>query len=74
MGFEYYGVDWIGMVLMLISVYLLGESKRNGFLYGAVGNAVWIVFGIMAHSLATVLLNAGLMFLNARGYLKWKKQ
>ena len=66
MGLQYYGVDWIGMVLMLISVYLLGESKHNGFIFGAIGNGVWILFGVMAHSLATVLLNAGLMILNAR--------
>ena len=73
MTLEYYGIDWIGMVLMLISVYLLSESKQSGFIYGAVGNTVWIIFALMAHSLASILLNTGLFFLNIRGYLKWKK-
>lgn len=73
MGLQYYGIDWIGMVLMLISVYLLSESKRTGFLFGAIGNIIWIIFGIMATSLATILLNAGLFILNIRGWLKWKQ-
>lgn len=73
MGLQYYGIDWIGMVLMLISVYLLSDSKRHGFLFGAVGNIVWIVFGVLAASMATILLNSGLFILNLRGWLKWKQ-
>jgi hypothetical protein len=71
--FNYYGVDWIGTVLMVVGVYLLSEKNPKGFFLSAVSNVFWIAFGFMSASIATVLLNAGLMLINIKGFRAWKE-
>ncbi len=72
--FNYYGVDWVGTVLMVVGVYLLSEKNKKGFMLAAISNIFWIGFGVMSSSVATILLNVGLMILNVKGYKSWEKK
>lgn len=69
----YYGVDWVAMALTFWSMYWIGERRRGGFLIGMVGNLFWFAFGYMVDSQATLLANAALFWLNARGYARWHR-
>jgi hypothetical protein len=68
---KYYGVDSLGTGLTLVSLWLLGNRRRSGFVYGLVSNLAWGSFGVMSDSVATVFANAVCFLLNLRGYLRW---
>lgn len=68
---SYYGVDWLAMALTFVSIYLLGQKNRSGFLYGLGANASWFAFGIMAGSVANPVANVIFAALNIKGYAAW---
>jgi hypothetical protein len=68
---RYYGLHWGAAAVSLGSIYALGDGKRSGFALGMAGAALWCVFGVLAASLATSVLNALVFLLFLRGY--WKK-
>jgi hypothetical protein len=69
---KYYGSDWIAMVLSVASLWMLGSRRRTGFIWMVVGNAAWIIYGIMADcNLPVIISNAVFAALNLRGYMNW---
>ena len=70
--YQYYLVDWIGMILSLISVYMLGNKKRSGFLLFAFSNLIFIFLGLTwMESVGMAVGNVVFMILNIRGYVSW---
>ncbi len=69
----FYGIDWLAMVMSLLFLYLIGEKKKSAFWVGIIGNIAWIVVNFFAGIWPGVILNIILIFLNIRGYQKWKK-
>ena len=69
---KYYGVDWIALVLNAGAIYLLGKKHRAGWSLGVVANVAWIVFGILAHSVATVVACSIFVALNVKGWWGWR--
>lgn len=70
---KYYGVDWAGMILAVLSLYYLGKRKKRGFLLGLLCNIAWLVFGFMTHSAANICSNLVYMGFNIHAWRKWKK-
>jgi nicotinamide riboside transporter PnuC len=68
---RYYFIDWIALVLNALAIYLLGKKKKAGFFLGVIANAAWIIFGILAHSMATVVACAIFVILNIKGWWNW---
>ena len=73
MFLKYYGVDWIIFVLVVIHLWLLGNKKRQAFLFGMSGNLCGILLGFLVESLACVIMNFVFATMNANAYRKWKK-
>lgn len=71
--FRHYATDWIAMTLTLVSLYRLGEGKRDGFVFGLLANISWGIFGALVFSVANVLANVIFFALNIRGYRRWKR-
>lgn len=71
--FKYYGFDWVGMVATFASLYLLGEKKWYGFIFGAIASAAWAIFSYMAGSWASLIANVVFFFLNLVNFWKWKR-
>jgi hypothetical protein len=71
---KYYGVDWLGMILVTMSIVYMGKQRRSGFIYGAVGCGAWLAFGIMTESVASMIANTTYMIMNLNGYRKWKEK
>ena len=68
---KYYGIDWIALVLNATAIYLLGKKRKSGFTLGVVANMTWIVFGILANSMATVVACSIFVVLNVKGWWNW---
>ena len=71
---RYYGIDWVGIIFSMLSTYYLGRKRKRGFMLGIAGNLAFVGFGIMAESAANVVANSAYLFLNGRGWWKWKKR
>ncbi|MBI5134652.1 nicotinamide mononucleotide transporter [Candidatus Uhrbacteria bacterium] len=69
----YYGLDVVAMVLTTLSIYLLGEKTRSGFVLGVFSQIAWFFINVWARILAGAVLNIILIVLNIRGYLLWRK-
>lgn len=70
---QYYGIDYVAMGLTFATIYLIGNKKRYGFLYGLAGNAFWILYAVLAVAPAIFLVNLVLGILYLRGYFKWRE-
>ena len=68
---KYYGIDWIALVLNAAAIYLLGKKRKAGFSFGVAANIAWIVFAILAHSVATVVACSIFVALNVKGWWNW---
>ena len=71
---QYKGVDWAGAVLAVIALYYLGKHKKRGFVFGFFGNVVWIVFGVMASSVASIVANVVYIAFNIHAWRNWKEE
>jgi len=69
--FQYYGSDWLAMVLTFTATYQLGNKKRYGFITMMSANLSWISVGIFTGSLAMIIANIIIFTMNLRAYLKW---
>ena len=70
---QFYGVDWIAMVLTFLAIWQIGNKNKIGFILMMFGNASWIVVGYLTGSLAMVIANLIFMSMNLRAILKWSK-
>lgn len=71
---KYYCIDWLALVLNAAAIYLLGRKKQSGFAFGVAANLAWIIFGALAHSVATVSACVLFVTLNAKGWWNWQKE
>jgi len=70
---QYYGIDWIAMITSILFIYYIGNKKRNGFIFGIIAAAAWILVNYWARIWPGILLNILLIAFHVRGYIKWKK-
>jgi nicotinamide riboside transporter PnuC len=71
---QYYCIDWIALVLNAAAIYRLGKKRKSGFALGVVANLAWIIFGVLAHSVATVMACSIFVALNVKGWLNWSAE
>ncbi|GAB5458154.1 MAG: hypothetical protein Hens3KO_11840 [Henriciella sp.] len=71
---KYYGTDWAAMTFTFGQLYLLGNGKRIGFVFGIFATITWAAFGIMAGSIANPIANTVFLIMNIRGYVKWQNK
>jgi hypothetical protein len=71
---HYYFIDWIALVLNATAIYLLGKKRKAGFSLGVAANLAWIVFGVLAHSMATVVACTIFVILNLKGWWNWTRE
>jgi hypothetical protein len=69
---KYYGLDWMGTILGLASIYYLGRHNKAGFILRICASVFWIAFGIVAETPAGVVANLAAILLCFRGLDEWK--
>ena len=70
---KYYGLDWMGTVLGLASIYYLGRQKDIGFVLRIVASIFWVAFGLVAKTMAGVIANVITIFLSVKGLERWRR-
>ena len=71
MELTYYGIDWVAMVFTFWAIYLIGNKNRHGFIIMILGNASWVVVGVLTSSVAMIIANGAFIALNVRALIKW---
>jgi len=69
----YYGLDWLGTLLGLASIYYLGQRKQVGFVLRILASLFWVAFGIVAGTVAGVIANIAVIVLSVKGIKDWKR-
>jgi hypothetical protein len=64
---QYYGLDWMGTVLGLASIYCMGKHDQAAFVLRIAASLFWAAFGIVAHTPAAILANTVAILLCMRG-------
>lgn len=65
-------MGWAGSALIILGIWFMGEKSILGFVFGTVGNALWVYVGLKRgrqYDLAVVATIA--TFLNLIGLFKW---
>lgn len=70
---EHYGTDWAAMVFTFLSLWRLGNHKRDGFLWGLLAALSWAVFNLTVQTVPGVTANIVFLGMNARGWWKWNR-
>lgn len=72
--FDYYLIDWIGIVLGLVGVHMLGNKNKWGFIIFALSNLLWLFLGAFwMNSSGMIVGNFIFMLINMRGFINWSK-
>lgn len=71
---RYYGLDWIGTVLGLASIYVLGRRKPIGFHLRILASLAWAAFALLAGSSAALVANLAAIALSVQAMRTWKRR
>tara|TARA_Y100001933_G_scaffold196153_1_gene196686 strand:+ start:694 stop:969 length:276 start_codon:yes stop_codon:yes gene_type:complete len=69
-----WGLDWAAAIFMFISIYRLGEHKRDGFIHAALASLFWILFNIKVESAAGIVANAIILGMSIRSFRRASKK
>lgn len=64
-------IGWIGNVFIILGIMLVAYRMRSGFLYGCLGNGLWLCKGIMTCQWDLVTIEVLIVILQAFSWLKW---
>ena len=72
-AFQYYGIDWIVTLTGFTAIFLLGNKKREGFIFGMIASFFGFIFSFQVGSLANGISSSVLFVLYCRGYMRWMR-
>lgn len=55
--FQYYGIDWVAMVLTFLAIWQIGNKNKIGFILMMCGNTGWVAVGYLTGSVAMIIAN-----------------
>jgi hypothetical protein len=64
---RYYGLDWMGTILGLASIYWMGRRDRAAFILRIAASVFWASFGVVAQTPAAIIANVAAILLCFRG-------
>lgn len=70
---RYYGTDWAAVICTGVYLWRIGDRKRDGFVWGGVGNVFFIMLNTMIASAPGVVFNLVFLVLNARAWVRWSR-
>ena len=72
--FNYYGLDWLAMVLGFLGMWLLGKKLKVAFLFTAAAMIAGFLASILANQYGFIVSNAVLFTIAVRNYILWHKE
>ena len=71
--FQYYGIDWIAMVLTCLGIWQIGNKNQIGFILMMCGCTFWMILGYLTGSIAMSIANIIFFLMNLHGIIKWSR-
>ncbi len=71
---QYYGIDWIAGILVVVALWLIGNKNKYGFILSMIASCLWVVFAFIAESIPIGITNVIFFLLHARVFMKWRKK
>jgi uncharacterized membrane protein len=68
---QFWGIDWIAMVLTFLAIWQIGNKNKIGFFLMMGGNTSWIGVGYLMGSMAMIIANIIFLSMNLRAIIKW---
>jgi hypothetical protein len=72
--FHYDGLDWLGTVLGLASIYFIGRRNTLALVLRIAASIFWAAFGVVSRTPAGVVANVAAILLCLRGIEAWKSR
>ncbi len=66
-------LGWIATVIVLYGTWRVTKKETSGWLLRIVGDALWVVVGLMTGITSIIACEGTFVVLNTIGYLKWRK-
>lgn len=68
-------LQWAGNILIIASVWFIGEKKRWAFLMSMAGNSLWLIYAAKTpHQSALGILAGIFVWLQYRNWVMWKEK
>lgn len=64
--------DWVAGIMILTSIFLIGEKLWYGWIFSIIGQIMWIYIGFDKEVYGMVFLNAAMMIIAFRSLYQWK--
>jgi len=72
--FNYYGLDWLAMLLGFSGMWLLGKKHKVSFLFTAGGMVCGFIVSIMADQYGFIVANSVMLVIALRNYALWNSE
>jgi nicotinamide riboside transporter PnuC len=69
---QYYGLDWLSMILGFTGAWMITEKRPIGFLFTILSVLFALATALMANQYGFVIANIISIGIAGRGYYKWK--
>jgi len=65
-------IGWLAGIIVILGAYFVGDKNIWGFVFGIVGNAIWIYIGITRNKQYDLAVLAFILtVMNLVGLIKW---
>lgn len=66
-------IQWIGNIFIIIGLWLIGNKRKEAFIFSIIGESLWIIYSIQIelYSLTFICFVFGALAL--RSWVKWGK-
>lgn len=64
-------LGWIANVLVVVGTFLIGEKRRSGFAWIAIGEALWVITGAARNEADIAVICIIFTVMAMTNYYKW---
>jgi hypothetical protein len=72
--FQFYGLDWITMLLGLTGTYLISNQDKRGFVFSALACICSLAVAVISGQIGFVVYNLVVIALMLKGFMSWNRK
>ena len=72
--FNYYGLDWLAMLLGFLGMWLLGQKRKVSFIFTGLGMVSALAVAILSSQYGFMVANSIMIVLSIRNYVLWYRE
>jgi hypothetical protein len=67
-------LGWLGNILILLALYLIGCKHKIGWVCSALGNIFWCIYAIQLQMLDMFMIDFVTLIIASYNYVKWSRE